>query len=110
MFRSVPRYRQLRVNEQSFRTGAILGEDIMVNIIAEGFTQRIDRFFIERFELRKRLFWGQPGGFLIHDVLLVSALLTFCLVCHRLKKAQDNLTRLVEKVLRLEPVDAGDVD
>ena len=79
----------------------------MVNIIAEGFTQRIDRFFIKRFELRKRLFWGQPGGFLIHDVLLVSALLTFCLVCHRLKKAQDNLTRLVEKVLRLEPVDAG---
>ena len=43
----------------------------MVNIVADGFTQRIDRFFIERFELRKRLFWGQPGGFLASTFWLV---------------------------------------
>lgn len=35
----------------------------MVNIIAEGFTQRIDRFFIKRFELRKRLFWVSLAAF-----------------------------------------------
>lgn len=35
----------------------------MVNIFADSFTQRIDRFFIERFELRERFFWGQLAAF-----------------------------------------------